>query len=397
MSIDTEILQFARTHRDEDPLKLLLQQKKYPQMDMRKVVQQIEGQRQASTKWPTLALCDEFLFPPKLNREQSSSEATARYKAQLVTSWGGDTVADLTGGMGIDSLFMAKVTETVDYCEHNEELCQLTAYNFSILQQNNIRCHSGDSLEWLKNETDTIYNTIYIDPARRDDKGHKVAAFEDCTPNILDNLALFLNHCKHLLVKASPMIDIHSALQQLGDVSDVHIVALGGECKEVLFCIDNNINRETRIHCVELRGDFSPVVFTLTEEENAKASFATQMGKYLYEPHATLMKSGCFNCISQWFGIKKLARNTHLYTSDTFLENFPGRTFQVLQEVKPKDVTRLISERKAHVVTRNYPTEAAVLQKKLGLKEGGDIFVIGSTIGSRPTLWLCRCCPHERT
>lgn len=395
MSIDTDILQFARQHRDEDPLKLLLQQSKYPQVDMRQVVQQIEGQRQASAKWPTLAHCDEVLYPPKLNREQSSSEATAQYKAQLMSDWGGGTVADLTGGMGIDSLFMARVAETVDYCEQNQELCQLAAHNFAALGQHNIRCHSGDSLEWLKSQTNTIYNTIYIDPARRDPKGRKVSAFEECTPNLLDNLALLLSRCSHLLIKASPMIDLYSALHQLGNVADVHIVALNGECKEVLFALNKAAERETQIHCVELRGDFAPIVFLPSEEEKAQTTYASQMGQYLYEPHATLMKGGCFGYISQKYKLQQLARNTHLYTSDILNKTFPGRRFQVLQELKPKEASRIIPERKAHVVTRNYPMEAALLQKKLGLKEGGDLFVIGATLATKPTLWLCKLCSQK--
>ena len=101
----SEIIAFAHEHHNEDPLRLLLQQQRYPTVNLSLVAQQLEGQRQASVKWPTLASCDDYFYPPKLNREQSSSEATACYKAQLFLSLGGGTLADLTGGMGIDTLF----------------------------------------------------------------------------------------------------------------------------------------------------------------------------------------------------------------------------------------------------------------------------------------------------
>ena len=391
----TKILAFAHEHCDDDPLKLLLQQSRYPDTDLGLVAQQLEGQRQASTKWPTLARCGDYFFPPRLNREQSSSEATARYKAGLFAALGGGRLADLTGGMGVDTFFMSQDATEADYYEVDEELCDIAQHNFAALGARHIACHCCDSLG--SDAALSEYDLIFIDPARRDNHGHKVAAFEDCTPNLLDNLGLLQSRCRHLMVKASPMVDIHAAVEQLDEVDEVHVVALNGECKEVLFILPCVSKREgaslPTIHCVDLDGcgEKSHSHFTWEEEEAANATYASEMGSYLYEPNAALMKGGCYNSICEWFELKKLARNTHLYTSEGMIGRFPGRCFSVLQPMtlNSKEAGRLIPEGKAHVVVRNYPLAAAELQKKLKLKEGGRLFVIGATLGSRPQGWLC--------
>lgn len=393
-----KILTFAHDHCNDDPLKLLLQQLRYPEIDLGLVAQQLEGQRQASTKWPTLARCEGYYFPPRLNREQSSSEATARYKARLFAALGGGSFADLTGGMGVDSYFMSRCATHADYCEVDEGLCDIARHNFDVLGADNIVCHCGDSMEMIASLG--RYDLILIDPARRDSHGRKVAAFEDCTPNLLENLQTLREHCQQLMVKASPMVDIHTAVAQLGAVSDVHVVALNGECKEVLFMVCgteiDDTSGEPKIHCIDLDGHGEACtgeeyLFTWEDEASAVPCFATEMGAYLYEPNAALMKGGCYNSICNWFGLKKLARNTNLYTGENLIERFPGRRFKVLQPMtlNSKEAGRLIPDGRAHVVVRNYPLAAAELQKKLKLKEGGSLFVIGATLGSHLQGWIC--------
>lgn len=389
-----EIIAFAQEHSQDDPLKLVLQQKRYPGVDLSLVAQQLDGRRQAADKWPLLADCPNYFFPPKINREQSSSQATAEYKSELFNRLKGTTFADLTGGMGIDTYFIGRNTEHADYFELNPDLYSITRHNLSVLNQSQIDCHNTDSLQYLA-EHDTHYDVILIDPARRNSHGGKVVAFEDCTPNLLDNLALLRSRCRYLLVKASPMIDISQALQQLGSVTEISIISVGGECKEVLFLISaDESERPTEIRCVNLQSDDPSIIFSPAQEVNAAPLFATHVGQYLYEPNASIMKGGCFNLLGQQLGLAQLARNTHLYTSDTFMPEFPGRKFHVLQEMSlnAKEAKRVLPESKAHVATRNYPMAAADLQKKLKIKEGGHLFIIAATLGTKPMGWLCERC-----
>jgi len=427
---EREIIAFAREHAGEDTTQLLLAAGRYPEVDMKAAVQQIEGLRTAREKWPSLLECADYMYPPRLNREQASSEATARYKSRIISSCspcgltksidpeigfidyaagGGEIspvrcaheihrsnemtlkvgirVADLTGGMGVDTLAFAAVADHVDYVERDPQLCALMERNLRALGVTNVTVHCADSLEWLTADS-TPFTALFLDPARRDAAGRKVAGFEDCTPNILGHLPLLLSRCDTLLVKASPMIDIDLACRQLGSVADVHVVELRGECKEVLFVCRHDAAEPT-IHCVSVGSE--PFSFTRTEEAAAPAILAAEVGHWLYEPSAALMKSGPYRLLAQRYGLAMLDVSTHLYTADRLVEGFPGRVFRVLQEVKAtrKAVAEVVPEGKAHVVTRNYPVAAAELQRRLGLKEGGELFLVAATHAGRPRCWLC--------
>lgn len=404
-----EFIDFVNAHKDEDTTRLLLSAARYPDIDMPAAVQQIEGLRTAEEKWPSLAVCDGFLYPPRLNREQASSEETALHKVQAVDSLCGAatflSIADLTGGMGVDSIAFAQRTKSVsplrsqvlthvDYVERDRQLCELMEHNRKVLGLENLAVHCGDGIEWLDIADRQHFDIIFLDPARRSSIGRKVAAFEECNPNILHHVDLLRSCCRWLMVKASPMIDIDMACRQLGDVAEVHIVSVKGECKEVLFICGEHKN-ETMIHCVargKAPGEFHHHAFTRSEEAAAEVHYCTTVGRYLYEPDASLMKGGPFKSICHWMDMEKLAPNTHLYTSDRLHLPFCGRTFEVLRElpVDRKAVREALPEGKAHVAVRNFPDEASVLQKRLGLREGGDLFLIATTLASRHTAFLCQ-------
>ena len=401
---EREVMAFAREHEGEDTARLLLSAGRYPGIDMKAAVQQIEGLRTAREKWPSLVGCAEYLYPPRLNREQSSSEAAALYKSRIISSCApcgltkptaGLRIADLTGGMGVDTLAFAKVAEHVDYVERDAQLCALMEHNLRALGVTNVTVHCADSLLWLAANPSPL-SVLYLDPARRDAAGHKVAAFEDCTPDLLANLALLRGSCQRLLVKASPMIDLALACRQLGGVSEVHVVELRGECKEVLFLLGGVAAEEPQTVCVNLNNPSiqniqKTFTFTRSEEAAAEADLCDAVGAWLYEPGAALMKAGPYRLLAQRYGLLMLGPNTHLYTADRRVDDFPGRVLRVLQEVKGgrKELAALLPDGRAHVVTRNYPAEAATLQRQVGLREGGDHFVVGTTVGRRRTLLLC--------
>ena len=392
MDWNEELKAFILNHRTDDPITLALQQKKYPQMDMKFVAQQVEGYSMAKDKLPSLALCDDFVYPPKLNREQCSSEVTAIFKAEIYSR--GKTVADITGGLGIDSIFMSKTATSVTYIEQNKELHNIAKHNFKALSLSNIECHCTDGIDFLK-ETDKHFDLIYIDPARRDNQGRKVSAFENCTPNILNNIDLLLSKADLVLIKSSPMIDISMALSQLRNVVSTTVLSVRNECKEVLFlCSAEATSNATTCRCVNIRtdGNMDDLTF-LKETENALAiPYTATIGNYIYDPNVSILKSGAFKTVAHIYNVAKLHRNTHLYTSSEIIKNFPGRVFRVIKElhVSAKDIAGELPDGKAHVVVRNYPLSSQELQKKLHLKEGGNLFVIALTkCDEKKTLLLC--------
>ncbi|MBO4752515.1 MAG: SAM-dependent methyltransferase [Bacteroidales bacterium] len=389
--VNDDIIEYAWRHRGEDPVKMLLKGDLPDGIDRQKVADQLEGMAMAPTKWPWLAENKNVAYPRRLNREQSSSETAAHYKASLVGE--GESLADLTGGMGVDSMMFAYRAGQVDYVEQDADLCDIVEHNARVLGLSNISCHCGDCVAWLK-DSGRHFDWIYIDPARRDGQGRKLVRLGDCQPDVLELMPLLKERCERLLIKASPMIDIHDSVGRLETVKEVHIVAVGHECKEVLFWVDSGQRpavggQGVSVRCVDVwNGGEWRNEFVLGEEVSPR--FAGTLQRYLYEPNAALMKGGPWGEICEWYGVEKLDRNTHLYTSEHLVEEFPGRVFEVEQELKLNRKTVKAAVERANVVVRNYPVDAATLRKQLGVADGGEKYIIATTFGGEKKGLLCR-------
>lgn len=391
----SELLSQALRHRGEDPVSLLFTKTKLGDVHPKLVAQQLQGFELAKLKWPSLALNDHIVYPPHINCEQSSSEVAANYKADSIVGVA-NSLADLTGGMAVDTMAFAHCVKTVDYVELNEELVTIVKHNLQVLGVTNITVHSDDSSHWLST-AHNHYDWLYLDPARRDTMGRRVVSLADCFPNVVELLPTLKKLSDKILIKASPMVDITETCLMLHCVSDVHIVSVNHECKEALFVVDCNRQTvdldETELTCVDIFGStLWKNNYRLSDERHAHALFADRIGGYLYEPNPSLMKAGAYNSLSLWYGVQKLARNTHLYTSDQLVDDFPGRIFQVESQVplNRKALAPLLHEAKVNVVVRNFPATAASLRSQLALSEGGEKFLFATTLGCHKTGILCQ-------
>ena len=371
---------------------LLLQAKKYPNLNIPDLVLQIKARQKAKIKLPEWFENEEIIFPKMLSVEQCSSEITAKFKAILIS---GETLIDLTGGMGVDVAYMSKNFKNTFYFEQNIDLLSLTKYNFEQLGINNVSFLEGNSVEKLAESTlfdsKQIQSTwIYLDPHRRDDSGSKVVRLQDCEPNILVIRNLLFKYTNNILLKASPMLDIDLAILDLGNVSQVYVIAVENEVKEVLFHINKPMlndslttttNNEVILNAVNLTKQKSTILsFTKSEEKNASIILGTPK-QYLYEPNAAIMKSGGFRYIAQHFNLQKIAPHSHLYTSDELKENFQGRIFKIVAVCKldKKEILKHLSENKANITIRNFPLTVQQIRNKLKLSDGGSEYLFATT------------------
>ncbi len=392
--MNTATRDFIELHLKDDVRQLALQ--KFPDdVDKALVLNQIEARQLLSKKVPSWASNPDLLFPRHLSIEQCSSELTAKYKASIIE--GGDTFVDLTGGLGVDSYFLSEKFKTSYYVENQKELCDLAKHNFEVLGRK-IKVVNDDSESFLSKNKG--FDLVFIDPARRDVYNRKMVSLHDCSPDVIDLQNILLKNAKNVLIKASPMLDISLITNELQNISEIHIVSVRNECKEVLIKIELGFDGEIKFSCVDLRQDLHDlqdihsVSFTENEEKSAVSTFSSVVKKYLYEPNASLMKSGAFKLVSQRFGIDKLHINSHLYTSDNLIPDFPGRVFEVVcfapysKKIK-KELLKDITE--ASVATRNFPLSANDLRKNLNLKESDKNFVFGTTlIGEKKVVILAK-------
>ena len=388
MIIDEHTQNFINEHIAEDTRMLSLLASRYPLVDMDLAIRQIEGIQIAATKLPSWAGIKGIIFPPKLSMEQCSSEKTARYKASLMS---GKRLADLTGGFGIDCSYMSEQFSETTYVERNSELCEIARHNFSLLNKE-VKVVNGNCEEVLKELPEQDW--IFIDPARRSKTGSKVVALEDCEPNICQLESQLLQKAEHVMVKCSPMLDITLAMKQLQFVQEVYVVSVNNECKELLFLLDRNTTGHVCIHSVNFQGaQVQDFAHSIEEEASSTCVYAGQLGKYLYEPNSSMMKAGCFRLPASRWSLTKLHRNTHLYTSNTLIEEFPGRIFEV-EEVfgfSKKELKELaLCTNKANISIRNFPGTPSDLRKRLKLLDGGDAFIFATTLqDEKKVLVLC--------
>lgn len=392
--ISPELKDFIRRHADDDVRKVALLKNDFSKEQFLFALQQIEGRRIAKQKVPSWAAVDELLYPVHLSLEQCSSEVTARYKASLIG--GGATFADLTGGMGVDFSFTAKDFEKSVYVERNAALCELARHNFPLLELSGAEVHNCSSQEFINQAIDEHrrFDSIYMDPARRDGEGRKVVSICDCEPNLIELKEHLFSLSDSLWVKYSPMLDITLALNELSNVDQVHVVSVQNECKELLLHLTPNASSEPIVTCVNFKknGQSDIFRFNYMDERNLQREIASSVGAFLYEPNASIMKAGAFRSLSSDLNVGQLDLSSHLYTSDDYLENFPGRRFRVdkVFTMNKKELSEGLKHcDSANITVRNFPMSAENLRKKLKIKDGGEIYIFATSMQNQNILIKC--------
>lgn len=421
--MNDETREFVAMHRNEDVRELALKAKRVERLDLPSTLDQIAGWQIARKKLPQWASCEGIVYPPHISMEQCSSQFTAQYKSeiaqtllapaatvrarvsdsgesdnqttksepQLSDSPESDTLVarssmvDLTGGFGVDFSYLARGFSQATYVERQRHLCDLAEHNMAALGLDQARIVCGDGVEYLRQMGPVDF--IYLDPARRDEHGSRTYAIEDCTPNVFELRDLLLVKSQYTLVKLSPMLDWRKAVADFdGAVREVHIVATGNECKELLLVLGQQVHEEPsapRVFCVNdnQRIDYDSAAYTQGLRIGGKP--LPEAKNYLYEPNASIMKAGCFDLVEERFGVTQVGPSSHLFVSATPVADFPGRGFAIeaIGGMNKKDIKRLLNGTKqANIAVRNFPLTAPQLRKKLKLADGGPVYLFGTTM-----------------
>lgn len=438
--MNDETREFVAMHRNEDVRELALKAKRVERLDLPSALDQIAGWQIARKKLPQWASCEGIVYPPHISMEQCSSQFTAQYKSeiaqtllapaatvrarvsdsgesdnqttksepQLSDSPESDTqetktgvrvsdssesdtlvarssMVDLTGGFGVDFSYLARGFSQATYVERQRHLCDLAEHNMAALGLDQARIVCGDGVEYLRQMGPVDF--IYLDPARRDEHGSRTYAIEDCTPNVFELRDLLLAKSQYTLVKLSPMLDWRKAVADFdGAVREVHIVATGNECKELLLVLGQQVHEEPSAPCVfcvndNQRIDYDSASYTQGLRIGGKP--LPEAKNYLYEPNASIMKAGCFDLVEERFGVTQVGPSSHLFVSATPVADFPGRGFAIeaIGGMNKKDIKRLLNGTKqANIAVRNFPLTAPQLRKKLKLADGGPVYLFGTTM-----------------
>lgn len=407
MDITPETEDFIRIHRDSDVRRLALSAGKPAGVDLQFAFNQIEGRQTARRKLPAWYDVDGIVYPPHLNMEQCSSEETAEYKAGLALPVAQDNnlknvLIDITGGFGVDFSFMSRRFDRAVYIEKNADLCEIASRNFRLLGLGNVDVVNQDSVEFLSDfhsGTETFV-TVFADPARRDVHGRKMVSISDCEPDVLSLFPIFDSIADRIILKLSPMLDWHEAVREIDSAGsrttcgfkavEVHAVAVKNECKELLIIIEPSNSQfddvkepVLRLVCASNRKMFSCLADDVMAQTPLAEAASLVEGLYLYEPNAAVMKIGCFAAIASQYNVKAVGHNSHLFVSSEFIEDFPGRKFEItaVSSMNKKEVRKALRDiRQANVAVRNFPMRAEELRRRLKVSDGGDAYIFGTTV-----------------
>ena len=384
--LNTEIQDFIEKATEKDVVKLALQKNPFTASNWKEIINQIAAKQKAKDKLPTWFNTKNIIYPSKISVEQTSSEKTAAYKANLVF---GNSLIDLSGGFGVDTFYFSKKTNKVIHCEINPALSEIVSYNFKQLQVKNIQCLTGDSEQILKNLYQK-FDWIYIDPSRRNEAKGKVFMLKDCLPNVPQLLDLYFNYSSSILIKTAPILDLTAGISELKNVKEIHILAVQNEVKELIWILEKEYQKPIQIKtCNILKVGQESFEAPFLETELLVVYGAPK--KYLYEPNAAIMKSGLFNAIATKFCIEKLHKNSHLYTSEIVID-FPGRIFEI-EDIIPyqkSEMKSLLENNKANVTVRNFPDSVENIRKKWKIKEGGSLYCFFTTdLNDNKIVLLC--------
>jgi hypothetical protein len=374
------LFDFIAAHQGDDPAELLLHASKYPGIDIRFAAEQIAARKSIRDKLPTWADNPRLIFPSKIAAEQCSSEITAAYKRLLIND--ADRVCDLTGGLGADSFYLAQRASQLTYIDRNSDCCRAAAYNFRLLGLTNINVIEGDAETILPQLPET--DLFYIDPDRRPREGQRIINPDDCRPKLTSLLPKLLKLAPKVIAKLSPMVDVDRMIELLPGTTELHILAVRNECKELIAVVENRqACASPPVSCINFTAaGTESFVFDRQDEKSMRIIHSPCIKRYLYEPNAAILKAGAFKSITR-LGVEKLHPDSHCYTSDSLVPDFPGRSF-IVDDLIPfsSSVCRTIRKEipQANISVRNFPLSAEALRQRTGIADGGNLYLIATTL-----------------
>ncbi len=381
--------QFIEEHLHSDINTLLLQRQRFPDINWTYAIEQIEGRQRALQKLPAFVNNPKIIFPKKLSLEQCSSELTAEYKAQFAV---GKQILDATGGFGVDSFYFSKQAKSVVYIEQQPELCDIAKHNFEQLLAKNITVEPANCMDFLQ-QNDVYYDLIYLDPARRGTNNSKKFLLSDCEPDVVKHLDFLFEKTSEILIKTSPMLDISLAIEQLRHVAEIHIISVKNECKEVLFLCKKQATLH-EITCVNL-DDKNRFIFKFSPENERCATpvftdFSNSLPNYLYDSLTCLTKAGAFKILCNEFDVEKISQHAHLYTSQDYKADFPGRHFEILKQlpIDKKSFSGAPIFGKANIICKHFPHTPSDIRKIYKITDGGEYFLFFTTSADGKKLCL---------
>ena len=352
-----DVRQAIKENLERDPLRIALDGK-FPYA--REVATQVKYLQRAKRKLPRLyAACG---IIPQRAFEQSSSEECASAKRI-----GGESLLDLTCGLGMDAAALAGRFKRVVALERDQLLASVTKENMRRMGIENVEVVNASAEEYLA-QCEELFDWIYVDPDRRTDKGERVFKLEDCSPNVLALMPHIKRTGEHLAIKNSPLFDVEEAFRLFPDGS-VEVVSLHDECKEVMIYLGGGEPTLSATAVGKGRVEFRRAELTAVAslEEFTKDEY-----RYLVIPDVSLQKARIVANALQ--GVADVWSNNSFGFARELPEGVLGRVERVerIEIFDIKSLKRELKGKGVDIVLRDFPMGVDELRKRTASRSGNE-------------------------
>ncbi|MNZ97768.1 hypothetical protein D3C78_1170240 [compost metagenome] len=264
-------------------------------------------------------------------------------------------------------------------------LANITRYNFKLLGATNVELINQAAEAFLADYKGEKFDLIFVDPARRDDTKNRVFLFEDCSPDLYEILPVTAQLCRKLVVKASPLFDNTEAWRRFANLSNLAVVSVDNECKEILleFDFENPKSVQSDVILLNRKGKEQRFIFE-KDHPIIDLTPVTTFSGYLLEPDVAFYKSRtCNQLLNKYFGFLAASSDQEdgfYYTDMDQLDEFPGRVFRIIEtlDYQPKTLKKTLKQKgvtKANITKRNFPVSVDEIRKILNIADGGGTYL----------------------
>lgn len=310
--------------------------------------------------------------------EQSSSESTAKFKASLFS---GENMLNLTGGLGVDDVFMAQSFNEVTSVEMDSDIHEMAEFNMGKMGVENMNRVLGSAEDFINGlDTDKRFDLVYIDPDRRPGSSGRAFLLSETVPNVLEMKEQLLRIAPKVLIKASPMLDITLAIRELENVNRVLVVSLDGEVKELLIELQEKSDTEVTIEAVDLATSVDDIKRFSGEPNQLNQKHWSPDSKYFFAFSPALIKAEL--CSS--YALEKSIAQPYFHSAygfgNSMPEDFMGRCFEIGRTIpfSKKTLNQYLKDtgiEKTNLASRNFPLKPAEIKQKFGLNDGGEDYL----------------------
>ena len=267
--------------------------------------------------------------------EQASRLTVSAQRVSRYQKAGIETIVDLGCGLGGDAMAFASFGMNVTAIEVDEVTAAFAQFNSSRLGVNVVH-QNAEEID-IEN-----HSAFFADPARRRASGNKqrVSKF-DYSPS-LDWLIKEVASKKPTAIKLGPADDY----KQFGDEFDYEWISDAGELVELTLY--SNQLRGGSIRQARLLAKGEVHVFGSNSFTSEKPK-VRELGKYIYEPDASLIRSGLMGEFGIENGLGLIDEKIAYLTSDEQIKSPWLRGFEIL-EIWPFDEKLIAKQLKARSI-----------------------------------------------